>query len=201
MGRGRPVGQSDILTEEELQRIMELPDRRTKQGARDYAVLLVLGNTPMRKGELVNLNKENLIDEGQNKFITYVGLKKKSKKPYWLKIPITNEVYDGIKRLESDRSEAPSNPLFRTLGKHGPYVSQRITPLAVDLIVEKYVKEGGINKRITPHSFRATYLTLRGGDPFVLQDLSGHDDIQSLMPYVRNREEKKREVALSFSFS
>ncbi len=198
----RPVGQSDVLTKEEMELIMTLPDRRTKTGARDYAVLLALGNTPMRKGELANLNKENLVDEGEKKFITYAGLKKKSKRPYYLKIPITGNVYEGIRKYSVlFPSDSDNSPLFRTLGKHGPYAVGRITSKAIDFIVEKYIKEAGIKKRITPHSFRASYLTMRGGDPFILRELSGHANISQLMPYVRAQEEKKREVALQFSFS
>jgi integrase len=49
---GRPKGQSDFLESWELQKIVGLPDRRTKDGMRDYAVLVLLANTPLRKGEI-----------------------------------------------------------------------------------------------------------------------------------------------------
>lgn len=203
MRRGRPVGQSDILSAEELYTIIQCPDRRTKQGARDYAVLLALANTPMRKGELTKLKRENLIDEGDKKFITYQGLKKKSQRPYWLKIPITNEVYAGIQRYVNLDQRSPGDPLFYTLGKHGPYQRTSLTPKSVDCIVEKYVSQAGIKKRITAHSFRASYATLRieGRDPVAIQELGGWSSITSMMPYLRRREEKKNEAALAFSFS
>ena len=204
MSKGRPVGKSDVLTKEELTRIMSLPDRRSRQGARDYAVLLVLCNTPMRKGEIVNLNTENLIDEGEKKYITYAALKKKSQRPYWLKIPIQGIVYEGVKRYVdiSKENGSTTGPLFKTLGKHGPYDTRRITPKAIDLIVEKYVDEAGIQKRVTPHSFRATYATLRKhADPWTLQGLGGWASIASVMPYVREDEKHREEAALAFSFS
>lgn len=202
--RGRPVGQSDILTVKEIQTLLSLPDKRTKEGARDYAVLLALANTPMRKGELVRLNVEDLIDEGQ-KYLSYKGLKKHSERPYWLKIPIADAAYLGIKRyLQTEYGKSLSNgtALFMTLGKHGSYSKGRITPKAVDCIVSKYVEQAGILTRITPHSFRATYLTLRapGRDPSTLLSLSGHTGLKSLLPYLRATEERRREAALAFEF-
>jgi integrase len=186
--------------------MLALPDRRTKEGTRDYAVLLVLANTPMRKGELVRLNVGNLIDEGQ-KHVTYQGLKKRSEKPYWLKLPIAENVYLGVKRyLQLEHGDNPPSadaPLFLTLGKHGPYDKQRLTPKAVDCLVERYVRLASIEKRITPHSFRATYLTLRapGRDPATLMTLSGHSSLQSLLPYVRATAERRKEAALAFTFA
>jgi integrase len=205
--RGRPIGQSDVLEPGEIEKLLSLPDRRTKEGARDYAVLLVFANTPMRKGELVNLNVAHLIDEGQQKYIAYQGLKKRSSRPYWLKIPIADDVHRGITRYiqmeHGNTTPTADSPLFLTLGKHGPYDKRRISPKAVDCLVEKYVKLAEILKRVTPHSFRATYLTLRapGRDPATLMTLSGHSGLKSLLPYLRATEERRREAALAFSFA
>jgi len=204
--RGRPVGQSEDLTADELTKIISLPDRRTRQGLRDYAVLLAFLNTPMRKGELVRLKVGNVIDEKTETFITYEGLKKRSKKKYWLKIPIEREVFDGIVRyIKSEygaRRLKASEPLFYTLGKHGPYQRRPITPWAIDLIVQKYVRLAQIQKRITPHSFRASYLTLRESEPIgALLGLSGHASAQGITPYLRASQEKKRKAAGRYSFS
>jgi integrase len=201
--KGRPVGQSDDLTAEELQHMMTLPDRRSKQGARDYAVLITFGNTAMRKGEMVSLNTENLVDQGEKKYIDYKALKKRSDQPFWVRVPISNKVYDGIKRYSDlDHQRTPSSPLFRTLGKHGPYEPGRITPAAIDLIIQKYVDQAGIRKRITPHSFRATFPTLRKHhDPWTLQKLGGWGSVTSVMPYVRETEKEMEEAALEFQFS
>ncbi len=198
---GRPVGKSAVLTEQEMQLIMTLPDLRSKQGLRDYAVLLVFTNTSMRKGEIISLNTENLISEGDKKYIIYKALKKR--RDTWVRVPISDKVYNGIKKYRDlDHERSPSSPLFATLGKHGPYAPRRITPTAIDLIVQKYVDKAGIKKRITPHSFRATYPTLRKHhDPWTLQKLGGWENISSIMPYVRETEKELEEAALEFQFS
>jgi integrase len=202
--RGRPVGQSDVLTEQELQMIMTLPDRRSKHGSRDYAVLLAFGNTAMRKGEICSLDTENLISEGEKKFIIYKALKKKTERTFWVRVPISDKVYEGIKRYcDLDHQRTPSSPLFRTLGKHGPYEAGRITPKAVDILIQKYVNQAGIQKRITPHSFRASFPTLRkhNHDPWTLQKLGGWASLNSVMPYVRETEKELEEAALEFQFA
>lgn len=205
-GRGRPVGQSDDLTVSEVQKIVSLPDRRSRDGMRDYAVLLMMANTAMRKGELVRMNVGGLVDQGEKKFVIYTGLKKRSKKPYWLRIPVSPQVFEGLMRYVRQeyrttrvRAEAP---LFYTLGKHGPYERRRITPWAIDGIIKKYTKIAGISKRVTPHSFRATYLTQRQHLKIgALLKISGHKDAKGLSPYLRSTAVEVEEAALEHSYS
>jgi integrase len=201
--RGRPVGQSDDLTLNEIKSMLALPDRRKLEGMRDYAVLLVFGNTPMRKGEMVSLRIGNMLDEGDTKSITYKGLKKRNKKPYWLKIPIAADVYDALVRYvqmeHRRRNLRHDDPLFMTLGKHGPYKKRPITSDAIDIIVKKYARLAGIQKRVTPHSYRASYVTLRaaGKDPAAFLDLGGWTDIRGVLPYYRRGAEKTKDAAMS----
>jgi len=203
---GHPVGQSDDLTEDEIQKILSIPDKRKRDELRDYAVLLAFCNTPMRKAELASLNLSNLVDEGKRQYLTYIGVKKRSKKKYWLQIQIEKKVYDGISRyVQSEYKDRPmlaDDALFFTLGKHGPYEKRRITPRAIDKIVAKYKRKAGINKRITPHSFRATYVTLRENvPPGTMIKLTGHNDIKSLSPYSRSSRQKVEDAAMSKQFA
>lgn len=212
---GRPLGQSDDLTMDELKTLLRLPDKREKVGFRDYAVLLTFCNTPMRVGELKRLTVGSMIDEGTKKFISYKALKKRKcrdkqtgeikvkQRPYWLKIPIATDVYSAIIRYIQNEHKTGkiehTQPLFMTTGIRGPYEKRPLTYNAAAGIIAKYLKKAGINKRVTPHSFRATYLTMRadGHSPKTLCDLSGHADIRGVMPYLRSSEEKRRAAALS----
>jgi integrase/recombinase XerD len=213
--RGRPLGQSDDLTEEELVAIVQLPDKRTKRGLRDYAVLLTFANTPMRKGEVCALSLGDLVDEGVKKFITYNALKKRKRKNketgavelkqkrYGVKVPINPDVYDAILRYAESEHKGKkvdrSTPLFMTMGTRGPYKKARITPFTIDSIVAKYVADAGIKKRVTPHSFRASYVTLRSGshDPETIRKIGGWADIRGVLPYFRSSQKKIEEAALS----
>lgn len=205
--RGRPAGQSDVLEPEEIKQVLDsVKDRRTAQGSRDYAILLTLANTPMRRGELVRLNVEDVVDRGQ-KSITYKVLKKRSGHVAWMNLPISDECHAGItaylRKWKIDSAEAQGTPLFYTLGTHGGYIRKRLTAKAVDCLVSRCARSAGILKRITCHSWRATYLTIRAGkhDPQTLMGLSGHSSLGSILPYLRSSEAKRREAALSVAFA
>lgn len=204
--QGRPTGQSDVLTADEIKRLLEaVRDRRTTEGARDYAILLILANTPARKGELVALNLENVKAQGGAYSVSRKALKKK--KQTWITTPIDAETHAGIMayvhKWNLDPARDAQGPLFFTLGGRGGYGRQRLTPKAVDCLVSKYARLAGITKRITPHSFRATYLTLRsaGNKPETLATLSGHASLASILPYLRSTDQERREAALSVAFA
>jgi integrase len=89
-----------------------------------------------------------------------------------------------------------------TLGKHGPYQKRPLTVKAVDKLITKYLILSKIKKRITPHSFRATYITQRGDkDLASLLTLSGHADLKGLTPYLRAKHKKIEEAAFSRSYA
>jgi integrase/recombinase XerD len=52
--------ETEFLTEEETQAILRVPDRRTLQGKRDYAILFTLLTTGLRKAEICSLTVEDL---------------------------------------------------------------------------------------------------------------------------------------------
>ena len=60
---------SDIFTKEELKKILSLPDKRSKQGFRDYVILMILSYTGIKKRELAKLKIDNVIDFENTKSI------------------------------------------------------------------------------------------------------------------------------------
>ena len=205
---GRPLGQSDFLEADEVKRILALPKRNSREGLRDYAVLLVLCNTPLRKGELKNLKVGNLVENGLYAIEYEILKKRKSKqKLRRVRLPIPESVFATLQRyLKSEYKNEkvlPDLPLFRTLGKHGDCKKQALTAKAVDCIVKKYAQLSGIRKRITPHSFRATYLTLRldkGVSPSTLKALAAHESLSSTEKYLRTNLTRIQDGALSLKF-
>lgn len=203
MARGRKPNPSDIPDVEEIERMMRLPDCRKKEGARDYALMLVFANTPARKGELRSLLRSDLLRYGDRCFIQYKVLKKG--KVEWNKVPIRPPVWEGVNHYlaMTKRGAKPSDPMFLTLGKHGPYKKGAITDKAIDCFVKKYVALAEIQKRITPHSFRAFYVTLRlpAHDIRSIMGITRHGSITAISPYARMIDKRVEEAALAFSFS
>lgn len=204
MAIGRPKFPSDIPDVEEVIAMLKIPDNRVKIEARDYALLLVFANTPARKGEIISLNREDLIRYGDKCFLRYRLLKKDAEE--WKKVPITVPVYLGIKKhLDNEKRAKPSDPMFHTLGKFGPYKKQRITDKAIDCFIKKYKAKAKIpeGKRITPHSFRAFYVTIRmkNHDPKAIMGITGHKGLDSFETYARQIDERVTNAALAHSFT
>ena len=206
--RGRPLGQSDFLEAEEVERLLSLPKRNTREGLRDYAILLILANSPLRKGELISLKVGNLVENGSTAIEYQVLKKRKTKqKSRKVRLPVSGTVFTMLKRfLKSeykDEDMSEQSPLFRTLGKHGLNKKGPLTAKAVDCLVRKYARLAGIKKRITPHSFRSTYLTLRldkGVSPSTLKELAAHESLSSTERYLRTNLRRIQEGALVLNF-
>lgn len=56
----KPKRVSEFLTEDEITAILRVPDRRTLQGKRDYALLLLMFSTGLRKAEVCGLRVEHV---------------------------------------------------------------------------------------------------------------------------------------------
>src|SRR5512137_1062522 len=69
-----------FLTEEEAQAILRVPDRRTLQGKRDYAILLTLLTTGLRKAEVCSLKVGDLKTYRNQAVIDVIGKGKKSRR-------------------------------------------------------------------------------------------------------------------------
>ena len=116
--------ETEFLTEEEAQAILRVPDRRTLQGKRDYAILLTLLTTGLRKAELCSLKISDLKTYRNQAVIDVIGKGKKFRR-----IPIKAETLIAVKDYLKAIGNAtdPGHSLFRTLGKHGPYQERDLT--------------------------------------------------------------------------
>jgi integrase/recombinase XerD len=161
----------DVLTLEEMDKILAIPDKTTKKGARDAAILELLYACGLRVSELCTLRIQD-VDEhtirvkgkGSKERIVPMGAK------------ACKSIDNYLNFRETDRQEA----LF--LGNN----HQSITRMSVWRIVKKYSVLAGLTKCISPHTFRhtfATHLLDNGADLRVIQDLLGHASINSTDRY------------------
>ncbi len=187
---------SDHLTKEECQALLRTPDQRTTEGKRDYAILKLFLNTGMRKHELLNLKYKDI-----KLYNHQLCLEVRGKGGYSRRQPIgSREVLSALKSywVSAKLKLKDDNPLFFTLGKHGPWRKKPLTSTAIDGIVKKCAKLALIKKRITPHSLRHTFCTLglrQGIDLRTMQALMGHHSISSTQVYLHTDDERKFEAA------
>lgn len=182
--RKSPKKIPEFLTDPEVKALLRVPDRRTLQGKRDYAILKLLVNSGLRKAELCSLAIGDLQPYRNNIVLTVRGKGGKARR-----IALHPEVLSALKEYwkAAGAEPDPERPLFSTLGKHGPYGIKPLTRVAVDHLVRRAAREALVRKRITPHSLRHTFATLmldRGEGLRAVQGLMGHSSIRTTERYL-----------------
>jgi site-specific recombinase XerD len=186
--------ETEFLTEEEAAAILRIPDRRTLQGKRDYAILLTLLTTGLRKAEICKLTIGDLKTYRNQAVIDAVG-----KGNRFRRLPLKGETLLSIEEYlkASKNGTNPDHALFRTLGKHGPYEQAGLTPKAVDCLVKAAARRALIRKRVHPHVMRHTFATTlldKGVDLKTVQDLMGHGHIRTTERYLHSTDDRKVEA-------
>ncbi len=166
-----------FLYYEEVEALLSAPDD-TLGGLRDKAILELLYASGLRVSELTSLNCGN-IDAGLG-FVRVMGKGQKERLA-----PLGEEAAYAINRycqarIQKGFTAAPEDPLFLNL--RGGRLSDRW----VRKIVDKYVEQAAIAKKISPHALRhtfATHLLENGADLRVIQELLGHQSIRTTQIY------------------
>jgi len=172
----------DIFNLDEINRFLDSIDTVDEKGIRDRAIFELMYSSGLRRGEVRNLNISDMdfggrilkVIEGKGGKDRYVPFSEVS--AYFLKRYIDGERKRTVKGLGNDCRDA----LFVT--SHG-----RIHPETIKYRFKKILKELEIrNKYLTPHSIRhstATHLLEAGADVRYVQELLGHEDIQTTVKY------------------
>ena len=149
---GRPL--PDILTTDEIDSIIATVDMRSTKGLRDSAMLEVLYSCGLRVSELTSLRLSDLFfGEG---YIRVIGKGDKQRL-----VPISNTARDKIQRYLEERRSARSGEETVFLNNRGG----QLTRVMVFTILKRAVERAGIDKHISPHTFRHSFAThlLEGG--------------------------------------
>jgi integrase/recombinase XerD len=176
----------DVLTVEEMEKILSLPDRETKEGSRDAAILEILYACGLRVSELCGLKIQDVDDT------TIKVCGKGSKERI---VPIGKKAIEALDRYLNFRDCERQEALFVSK------FNKPIDRVTVWSIVRKYVGKAGITKSISPHSFRhtfATHLLDNGADLRVIQDLLGHASINSTDRYTHISSHRLHEAFNTF---
>ncbi|MGC8977476.1 MAG: tyrosine recombinase XerC, partial [Candidatus Ratteibacteria bacterium] len=178
----------NFLTYKEILKILEIPYKDKWLYLRDKAIIELLYSTGIRVGELANLkiNDINFVDE----LIKVKGKGKKERMVPVGKIAL-NCLIEYIEKRPNKKEE------FVFLNKYGG----RLTERSIERIIKKYSLIQGINKKVTPHTFRhtfATHLLDRGADLRFVQELLGHERITTTQIYTHLTIEKLKELYEKF---
>lgn len=192
--------ETEFLTEKEAGAMLRVPDRRTLQGKRNYAILLTLLTTGLRKAELCNLKIGDLKTYRNQAVIDVIG-----KGQRFRRIPLETSTVLAVQEYvkASGNGVDPGHAVFYTLGKHGSYEPRPLTPKAVDCLVRSTAQGALIQKRIHPHVMRHTFGTTlldKGNDLRTVQALMGHSHIRTTETYLHSNDDRKVEAIQSLQF-
>jgi len=175
VGRKLPV----VLSPEEIDAMINTIDRSTDEGERNVAMLETLYSCGLRVSELVGLKITHVHLNEQ--YVQVLGKGNKERL-----VPISQralkhiQLYTNNIRNKLDITKSHRDTVF--LNRYG----RGLTRQSVFLFIKKAAMMAGIDKVISPHSFRhsfATHLVEAGADLRAVQEMLGHESITTTEIY------------------
>ncbi|MFC1751526.1 site-specific tyrosine recombinase/integron integrase [Patescibacteria group bacterium] len=181
--------QIDLISSDELERLMESPDGSDLKDLRDKAILEMLFSTGLRISEMCSLNRDDIDFKKQEFPIRGKGEKIRL-------VFLSDKAKNSIKNYIDKRVDI-EEALFVNL-KENP---GRLTPRSIERIIKHYAVKAGITKKVTPHVIRhcfATDLLQSGADIRSVQVLLGHSNISTTQIYTHVTDKRLKEVHKTF---
>lgn len=183
----------DVLTVEEIDRMISCIDLSKQEAQRNRAILEVLYSCGLRVSELCQLKLSSLyLDEG---FIRVEGKGNKERL-----VPISEKAIKELNFWFSERVHIPIKPgnedyVFVSFRRGGA-----LTRVMVFYIIKELAERAGIHKSISPHIFRhsfATHLLEGGANLRAIQSMLGHESIGTTEIYTHIDTARIREEILN----
>ncbi|MGE5416328.1 MAG: site-specific tyrosine recombinase XerD [Acidobacteriota bacterium] len=178
-----------VLTIAEVDRLMEQPNPVLPMGLRDRAMFELMYATGLRVSELISLDIDDV-----NLNAGYVRCLGKGRKERIVPINKTS-VYWVERYIARSRQKLTNGSINRTLFVNAN--GRKMTRQGFWKILNKHVKDAGIEKEVTPHTLRhsfATHLLENGADLRAVQEMLGHADIGTTQIYTHLTKTRLREV-------
>jgi integrase/recombinase XerC len=179
----------------EVNDLLNLPDKSSKLGLRNAAILEVLYSSGIRLQEIVGLTLRDIDFSrgyfrvfgkgGKERIVPFGGAAKRALEKY------LKEVRPGLQAQNS------TEPQFDNVFLN--YRGTRLSGRSIQRLFDKYIKQLALNRKISPHTIRhtfATHLLENGADLRVVQELLGHIDISTTQIYTHLTKERIRSVYL-----
>lgn len=184
-----PMHLPDVLTLDEIDRVIDAIDLSQLEGQRNRAMIEVLYSCGLRVSELCNLKISDLyLDE---EFIRVTGKGDKQRL-----VPISPRAIAELNYYFNDRDHIEIKPGYEDY----VFISERrrkpLSRITVFHIVKELVEAVGIQKNVSPHTFRhsfATHLLEGGANLRIIQAMLGHESIATTEIYAHIDRTRLRE--------
>ena len=179
----------DTLSFEEIEKLLQALDLSKDENVRNRAMLETLYSSGLRISELINLRISHIYEDVG--FIRVIGKGNKERL-----VPIGNDALKHINLYrEHVRNKMSIHPKYSDI----LFLNRRANPITrvmVFIVIKKLAEQIGLNKNISPHTFRhsfATHLIEGGADLRAVQQMLGHASITTTEIYTHLDQQYLRE--------
>ena len=182
----------EVLTLEEIDKIEASIDLSKWEGQRNKAIIETLFSCGLRVSELINLKLSNIFKE--DGYLRVLGKGNKERL-----VPISEKALSEIYWWFMDRNQMiirPGEDEYVFLNRRGSHLTRTM----ILIMVKRLAEAAGIEKTISPHTFRHSFATclLEGGaDLRAIQAMLGHESISTTEIYTHIDTVKLREEILN----
>jgi site-specific recombinase XerD len=194
-----PERSLDLISSQELERLLKAPEGNDLKSLRDRAILYLLFSTGLRVSELCSLTRD--IDFSSGEF-SIRGKGNKIRVVF-----ISDEAKKAIGEYLKKRKDM-DDALFVKVGDEKAKEKKEDLPAqaglarrSIERIVKQYAIKAGISKKVSPHTLRhcfATDLLQNGADIRSVQMMLGHSNISTTQIYTHITDKQLREVHKKF---
>lgn len=178
----------EILTDDEVDRLMNQPDTTTFQGSQDKAMFELMYASGLRVSEICSLKHKDL-------HLDHIKVEGKGKKQRL--IPFGEKAKEALlKYIKKYRKDFLADEYV-----FGSKSGNKINRSTIYKRIKKYAISANILKNISPHSLRhsfATHLLENGADLRVIQELLGHESIATTDRYTHISDKHLQNAFLNF---
>jgi integrase/recombinase XerD len=182
----------EVLSVSEIDRIIGEIDLSKPEGHRNKAIIETLYGCGLRVSELVNLRLTDI--HYNEEFVVVTGKGNKQRL-----VPVSQKALKEIDIYKLDRNRLPAikdhNILF--LNRRGGHLTRAM----IFTIIKDLAARAGINKNISPHTFRhsfATHMIEAGADLRAVQEMLGHESILTTEIYTHIDRSFLRDTLIMF---
>jgi integrase/recombinase XerC len=163
--------------------MLQIPDRSTIKGIRDYAILRLLWDNALRRNEICSLDVGDFDKSGR---LSILGKGKIQKSQIDLSPATTIAISQWLTVRDNYQASAP---LFTSLDRRSK--GHRLDGSTIYRLVREFSEAAGIDKVVSPHRIRhsaiTAYLDASDGNIRAAQSLSRHANLNTLSRYDDNR--------------
>ena len=168
-----------FLNTREIGKLLNAPPANEPSGLRDRAILETMYSAGLRVSELVGVNDSDL--DFEQELVRVRGKGKRERLS-----PLGRFAIRALKRWLSVRKLSMSEKTGDLAPVFVNRFGQRITTRSIGRMLEKYIRQTGLDLRTSPHTLRhsfATHLLDGGADIRSVQELLGHKSLVTTQIY------------------